>query len=149
MFNKYIAVAPDHVPKDLPHNTKFVVKFISEEGIMMGDPELRHAKNDYYEINISSLAGSLKTGSRIKNVGKILCWVFSSEKKAIEHVLFYRNNPRYEKNVYKKFVIVKVINLFNFISVRLAFRAVLKKNYKYASLYGGFPFVRAFTRLKK
>lgn len=149
MFSKYIAVAPDNVPKDLPHNAKFNVKFSSKEGVDMGDPYLKWRKDESYEISITSLIGSLKKGSKVKNVGEIICWVFPNEKKAIEHILFYSNNPRYEKNVYKKFIIVKVISFFNFIAVRLAFRAVLKKNFKYTSLYGGFPFVREFITPKK
>ena len=148
MIIKYIAVSPDEVPKDLPHNFKINIKLHMYEGINIGDPKLGHIKDRHYETIFSYKDGTIKKGSEIKSTGCILSWVFSSKEKALNHVNFYKNNPRYEKNVYKKFIIVKVLNLYEKLSVYLAVRLLLKMKFNYKNLYSGFPFIIEYFSIK-
>ncbi len=148
MIIKYIAVSPDEVPKDLPHNFKTNIKLHKYEGINIGDPKLGHIKDQHYETIFSYKDGTIKKGSEIKSTGCILSWVFSSEEKALNHINFYKNNPRYDKNVYKKFIIVKVFNLYEKLSIYLAVRLLLKKKFNYKNLYSGFPFIIKYFSIK-
>ena len=102
---KYVSVHPDAVPKDLPFNTKFEIRNISEEGVEMGDPKLGWKKVNYYVINLIHKTGTVKKGSSIKSLGEIICYNFYSKKEAIEHAYFYKDNPRYIGNPFKKIIL--------------------------------------------
>ena len=140
MVRKFVVVAAFDVPKDLPHNAKFRTQFISTQGIHTGDPKLRWVKTKYYEIDFVYKGGSFKEGSNYNSKGNFTCWTFFSKQKALEHVAFYKNNPRYEKNILKKFYLVETFGFFDFFLVQMATRCVLKNKFAYKNIYGGFPF---------
>ena len=122
---KYVSVHADPVPKDLPFNTKFEIRNISEEGINMGDPKLGWIKANYYEINLIHKTGTIKKGSSIKSLGEIACYNFYSKKKAVEHAYFYKDNPRYIGNPFNKIILVKMLPIIDRLSSELAARYVL------------------------
>ena len=155
MVRKFVVVGADDVPKDLPHNAKFRTRFISNQGISMKgihypDPKFhkegfniknyKWIKQKYYEIDFVYKGGSFKEGSNYNSKGNFTCWTFFSKQKALEHVAFYKNNPRYEKNILKKFYLVETFGFFDFFLVQMATRCVLKYKFGYKNTYGGFPF---------
>ena len=145
---KYVSVHPDAVPKDLPFNTKFEIKNISEEGINMGDPKLGWIKENYYVINLIHKTGTIKKGSSIKSLGEIACYNFYSKKKAVEHVYFYKDNPRYIGNPFKKIILVKMLPIIDRLSSELAARYILKQCYGFKNIYGGAPFIIGNSKAK-
>jgi len=145
---KYVSVHPDSIPKDLPFNTKFDVKNISREGVDMGDPKLGWKKVNYYVINLTHKKGTIKKGSSIKSLGEIVCYNFYSKKKAVEHAYFYKDNPRYIGDPFKKIILVKMIPIIDRLSSELAARYVLKQFFKFRNIYGGSPFIMGHTKAK-
>ena len=145
---KYVSVHPDSIPKDLPFNTKFDVENISREGVDMGDPKLGWKKVNYYVINLTHKKGTIKKGSSIKSLGEIVCYNFYSKKKAVEHAYFYKDNPRYIGDPFKKIILVKMIPIIDRLSSELAARYVLKQFFKFRNIYGGSPFIMGHTKAK-
>ena len=145
---KYVSVHPDSIPKDLPFDTKFDVKNISGEGVDMGDPKLGWRKVNYYVINLTHKKGTIKKGSSIKSLGEIVCYNFYSKKKAVEHAYFFKDNPRYIGDPFKKIILVKMIPIIDRISSELAARYVLKQFFKFRNIYGGSPFIMGHTKAK-
>lgn len=145
---KYVSVHPDAVPKDLPFNTKFEIRNISEEGVDMGDPKLGWKKVNYHVINLIHKTGTVKKGSSIKSLGEIICYNFYSKKEAIEHAYFYKDNPRYLENPFKKIILVKMIPIIDRLSSKLASRYILKKCYGFKNIYGGAPFIVGHSKAK-
>ena len=145
---KYVSVHPDTIPKDLPFNTKFDVKNISAEGIDMGDPKLRWKKANYYEIDLIHKTGTIKKGSSIKSLGCIVCYNFYSKKKAVEHAYFYKNNPRYVGDPFKKIILVKMVPIIDRLSSALAARYVLRECFNFKNIYGGSPFIMGHSKAK-
>jgi len=138
---KYVSVHPDSVPKDLPHDTKLEIKNISGEGINMGDPKLGWIKANYYVIDLVHKKGTIKKGSSKTSLGEIVCYNFYSEKKAVEHAYFYKDNPRYIGDPFKKIIVVKMIPIIDRLSSELAARYVLKECFNFKNIYGGSPFI--------
>ena len=145
---KYVSVHPDSIPKDLPFNTKFDVENISREGVDMGDPKLGWKKVNYYVINLTHKKGTIKKGSSIKSLGEIVCYNFYSKKKAVEHAYFYKDNPRYIGDPFKKIILLKMIPIIDRLSSELAARYVLKQFFKFRNIYGGSPFIIGHSKAK-
>ena len=145
---KYVSVHPDSIPKDLPFNTKFDVENISREGVDMGDPKLRWKKVNYYVINLTHKKGTIKKGSSIKSLGEIVCYNFYSKKKAVEHAYFYKDNPRYIGDPFKKIILLKMLPIIDRLSSELAARYVLKQFFKFRNIYGGSPFIIGHSKAK-
>ena len=145
---KYVSIHPDYIPKDLPCDTKFDVKNISAEGVDMGDPKMGWKKANYYVINLIHKKGTIKKGSSIKSLGEIVCYNFYSKKKAVEHAYFYKNNPRYVGDPFKKIILVKIIPLIDRLSSELAARYILKEHFKFKNIYGGWPFIIGYSKSK-
>ena len=145
---KYLSVHPDKVPKDLPFNIKFISTNRKEEGVDMGDPKLGWAKVDYYIFDLVQKVGTLKKGTSFKGLGEIICYNFYSKKKAIEHAFYYKNNPRYIGNPFKKIILIKMLPLPDRISSELAIRYVLKQFFGFKNIYGGWPFVLGHSKAK-
>lgn len=145
---KYVSVHPDSVPKDLPFDTKFDIKNISAEGIDMSDPKLGWKKANYYVIDLIHKKGTIKKGSSITSLGTIVCYNFYSKKKAVEHAYFYKNNPRYEGDPFKKIILVKMIPIIDRLSSVLASRYVLKECFNFRNIYGGSPFIIGHSKAK-
>ena len=145
---KYVSVHPDTVPKDLPFNTKFDVRNISGEGVNMGDPKMGWIKTNYYVIDLIHKTGTIKKGSSIASLGEIVCYNFYSKKKAVEHAYFYKNNPRYVGDPFKKIILVKMSPIIDRLSSELAARYVLKQCYGFKNIYGGSPFIFGHSKTK-
>ena len=145
---KYVSVHPDSIPKDLPFNTKFDVENISREGVDMGDPKLRWKKVNYYVINLTHKKGTIKKGSSIKSLGEIVCYNFYSKKKAVEHAYFYKDNPRYIGDPFKKIILLKMLPIIDRLSSELAARYVLNQFFKFRNIYGGSPFIIGHSKAK-
>lgn len=145
---KYVSVHPDSIPKDLPFNTKFDVRNISGEGINMGDPKMGWIKTNYYVIDLIHKTGTIKKGSSIASLGEIVCYNFYSKKKAVEHAYFYKNNPRYVGDPFKKIILVKMVPIIDRLSSELAGRYVLRECFNFKNIYGGSPFIFGHSKAK-
>ena len=145
---KYVSVHSDKIPKDLPLGTKFEVVHKFGEGIAADDPKLKWVKVNYYVINLIHEEGTFKKGSFQKDLGSIVCYNFYSLKKAMEHVYFYKDNPRYIGDPFKKIILVKMIPVIDRLSSELAARYILKKCFGFKNIYGGFPFMLGHSKAK-
>jgi hypothetical protein len=141
MIRKFVVVGTDDVPKDLPHNAKFRTRFVSEQGMNFGkDSKFRWIKQKYYKVDFIYKSGSFKKGSNYNSKGEFTCYTFFSKRKALEHIEYYRNNPRHTKNILKKLFIVETYGFFDVFLILMATRCVLKNKFNYKNIYDGFPF---------
>ena len=107
-----------------------------------------HQKRNYKNRVYNDLKGTIKKGSSIKSLGEIVCYNFYSKKKAVEHAYFYKDNPRYIGDPFKKIILLKMLPIIDRLSSELAARYVLKQFFKFRNIYGGSPFIIGHSKAK-